>query len=257
MPPTGNRMVEFERCTIGGVGISITSPNAMAEAIFERAAKQEKGFVVVSATHLFVETQDDPQLLSGVNQAMAVVPDGRPLYWLLRLKRHSSAQQVRGQALTLATLKFADKHQRSVGIYGGRPEMLKKLIAVIRRDFPSVNLTFSQPGSFSEQSDEELLQLSKQINAAAPDVLFVGLGCPRQEKWMIRQAAQVNAVMIGVGGALDMVAGDIRAAPRWMQQAGLEWFHRLLKEPGRLWRRYLVCNSRFMYYAALGLILGR
>jgi N-acetylglucosaminyldiphosphoundecaprenol N-acetyl-beta-D-mannosaminyltransferase len=239
------------------VRIAVTSPISVSKEIFSCKERGHKGFVAVSATHLFVECQDDLGLRNGINKALAVVPDGRPLYWLLKLKRRGHAKQVRGQTLTLTLLREANESKRAVGIYGGRPEMLAKLVEVIAQRFPNVNLVFAQPGSFEEQSDAEMIQLASEINAVAPDVLFVGLGCPRQEKWMIRQSDRVDPIMVGVGGALDMVAGDIKAAPLWMQKAGLEWFHRLIKEPRRLWRRYLVCNSRFLLYAARSLVLER
>jgi N-acetylglucosaminyldiphosphoundecaprenol N-acetyl-beta-D-mannosaminyltransferase len=250
-------MAEFDFCEIRGVHVAATSPQAVTEEAFARAERGERGFVVVSATHLFVESQDDPALLAGINQSMAVVPDGRPLFWLLRLLGRKHAQHVRGHGLTLRVLDHANRHRRSVGIYGGRPEMLALLVALIKKDYPNLTLSYAQPGSFAEQSDADMAAIAADVNAAAPDVLFVGLGCPRQEKWMIRQQHQIQAVMIGVGGALDLVAGEIKAAPRWMQVAGLEWFHRFIKEPRRLWRRYLVCNSRFIAYAVLALLRRR
>ena len=144
----------------------------------------------------------------------------------------------------------------SVGFYGGRQEVLEAIKARAARDFPKLNIAYAYAPPFRELSEEEDAKVVAGINEATPDILFVGLGCPKQENWMAAHRGEVKAVMVGVGAAFDFYAGNLREAPEWLSNIGLEWLFRLAMEPRRLWRRYLFLNPRFMWLAARQL-LGR
>ncbi|MFT6329445.1 MAG: N-acetylglucosaminyldiphosphoundecaprenol N-acetyl-beta-D-mannosaminyltransferase [Bermanella sp.] len=208
-----------------------------------------------------MEVFDSAEFKSVVNNADLVIPDGRPLSWAQKLLGHKNAEQVRGQDIMNAICEQSGTKKLNIGLYGGSSdELLKQVITELKTSYPDINITFSYSPPFRPLTDEEDSDIVKQINDADVNVLFVGIGCPKQERWMAEHKEQLNCVMLGVGAAYDFIAGSKKHAPRWMQRVGLEWLFRLLSEPKRLWKRYLQQNPRFIYYFSKQLInhkLGR
>ncbi|MDP1715935.1 MAG: WecB/TagA/CpsF family glycosyltransferase [Anaerolineales bacterium] len=203
---------------------------------------------------MLMEAYDSPEYSKIVNSADLVTPDGMPLVWMLRLKGHPDQQRVYGPTLMLHILEAAARENVPVGFYGSSPEVLQSLLARMQARFPNLKVAYSFSPPFQEMSQEEDAEIVKRINASSVRILFVGLGCPKQEKWMAEHRGKVNAVMLGVGAAFDFHAGVKAQSPAWIQKMGLEWFYRLVTEPRRLWRRYLYHNPRFIFLAIADLL---
>lgn len=207
------------------------------------------GYVCVATVHMVMEAYDEPAFAAKVNASDLIVPDGMPLLWMQKAQGAKEAQRVRGNDLTLELCKYAEENSLSVGFYGGAPEVIEAIKTRAVRDFPNLNIAYAYSPPYRELSDDEDAEITSEINAAAPDILFVGLGCPKQENWMAAHREKVSVVMIGVGAAFDFYAGNLKEAPRWLSNLGLEWLFRLAMEPKRLWRRYVILNPRFILLA--------
>ena len=168
--------------------------------------------------------------------------------WGLKLLGIKDAQRVYGPALTPYICEKASKLNVPVGFYGGTKIVLEKMIKNLKSRFPSLNVVYAYSPPFRPLTDEEDKKIIDQINSSGVRILFVGLGCPKQEIWMADHRDKIKAVMIGVGAAFDFIAGVKPQAPKWMQNIGLEWLFRLMIEPRRLWKRYLYNNPRFIYH---------
>lgn len=229
-----------------GFSVRATKLDHAVASVLERATDDGHAYAVLFNTHMCSEAHRDPQLRAAVGGAEWIFADGRPIYWLQRLAGAASAHQVRGADLMWALLGAAEHKSVPVGFFGGSQQALTLLRQRLAQAFPTldVRLMLSPPhGNWPDSSDAEHRQT---ITSAGVKILFVALGCPRQELWMMRQTSQIDAVMIGVGAAVDFCAGVKAQAPRLMQRLGLEWLHRLGSEPGRLWRRYLFHNLHFI-----------
>ena len=215
----------------------------------------------VANVHMVMEAYDDPAFREAVNRADLVTPDGMPLVWVLQRKGFDLKDRVYGPTLTLWVLEAAARQGVPVGFYGGRPDVLDALIDTVQARFPALRILFRESPPFRALSDAEDQAVVQAINAAGARLLFVGLGCPKQEQWMDAHAGSgangVRAVMLGVGAAFDFHAGTLRQAPAWMQARGLEWLFRLAVEPRRLWKRYLKHNPRFAVLALRELLFDK
>jgi N-acetylglucosaminyldiphosphoundecaprenol N-acetyl-beta-D-mannosaminyltransferase len=205
-------------------------------------------YICAANVHMCMEAYDDPAFREVVNNADLVVPDGRPLVWAQRLLGHRGAQQVRGMDLMLDLCEQSARDGTPIGFYGASPDLLEILIEKLTQCYPGLNVVCRIAPPFRELTADEDNQYIDQINQSGARILFVGLGCPKQERWMAAHKDRLHCVMLGVGAAFDFLAGHKRHAPRWMQRVGLEWLFRLCSEPGRLWRRYLIQNPRFVWH---------
>lgn len=227
-------------------------PTSYAEAtakVLSWAQAGESRYVCVANVHMVMEAHDDPHFRALVNAADLVTPDGMPLVWILKRKGFPRQERVYGPELTLRVAEEAARRGVPVGFYGGHPEALEALVRNLKARFPGLQVAYAYSPPFRPLTPEEDREVVEAINASGARILFVGLGCPKQERWMAEHKGKIRAVMLGVGAAFDLHAGRVRQAPRWMQRAGLEWLFRLLMEPRRLWRRYLKHNPRFMLLA--------
>lgn len=229
-----------------------TSYRDAADLVFSWASASESRYVCVSNVHMTMETYDSLDYRVVVNGADLVTPDGMPVVWALRLLGVRTASQVRGPTLTRYLMQRAAEQGVPVGFLGGTSEVLARLAAVCREQFPRLDLAYSYAPPFRPLTDAEDQQVVDDIARSGARVVFVGLGCPKQEKWMASHRGRIPAVMLGVGAAFDFIAGVKPEAPRWMQRFGLEWVYRLASEPRRLWRRYAYHNPRFV-----ALVLGQ
>ena len=214
----------------------------------------ESRYVCVANVHMVMESYDAPNFHKIVNAADLVTPDGVPLVWMLRRLGFPNQERVAGPDLALKICEAASRKGIPVGFYGGTPEVLQSLVTNLKRKYPALKITYAYSPPFRPLTPEEDAQVVEEITGSGTRILFVGLGCPKQERWMAAHKGRVQAVMIGVGAAFDFHAGRLPQAPAWMRRAGLEWLFRLLTEPRRLWRRYARHNPRFVILALMQLL---
>jgi N-acetylglucosaminyldiphosphoundecaprenol N-acetyl-beta-D-mannosaminyltransferase len=221
------------------------------------ALRGESRAVFVAAVNNVMQAHDDPAFLEVMNGADLVTPDGMPLVWGLRRLGVPHASRVYGPDLTPEVLTEAEARGLPVGFYGGTPEVLEALLAKVRRRWPALAVAYAWSPPFTTLSEDADAEIVEAVNDSGTRILFVGLGCPKQETWIAAHRGRVGAVMLGVGAAFDFLAGVKRQAPRGLQRLGLEWLFRLVSEPGRLAKRYLHQNPRFALLFAAQLVRSR
>jgi N-acetylglucosaminyldiphosphoundecaprenol N-acetyl-beta-D-mannosaminyltransferase len=227
--------------------ITVTALPEAAEAVLVNAGKGESAYVCLANVHMLVMGARNRDLQKVMEEAAWVLPDGLPLTWLLKRRGFAQAERIPGTDLTLKVCETAAGEGISVGFYGTTSETLESLRKSLLHRFPRLNITFCESPPLLPEKPEGDPHVVGRLNRSGAKIVFVGLGCPKQEFWMAAHSPHVPAVLIGVGAAFDFIAGTIRRAPLWMQKGGLEWFYRLCREPRRLWRRYLVGNALFVW----------
>lgn len=232
--------------SILGMRVDHTSYADAVDRIVRWAAARESRYVCIASVNNVMEAHDRPDFMSAMNRADLVTPDGMPLVWGLRALGARPSQRVYGPELTRKLLERAASEGIPLGLYGGAEGVPEALARWIGATYPTARIVYRHSPPFRSQTVEEETETIEAIERAAPGIVLVGLGCPKQEEWMFRHRDEVGAVMVGVGAAFDFLIGRKRQAPRWMQAAGLEWLFRLATEPRRLWRRYLRHNPRFV-----------
>jgi N-acetylglucosaminyldiphosphoundecaprenol N-acetyl-beta-D-mannosaminyltransferase len=245
------RTAACESRHILGMRVHATSYSETAEAVLEMASTRVGGMVCVATVHMVMEAFDDPEFRRLVNSAERVTPDGMPLVWALRAFGVPEASRVYGPSLTPEICARAEQRGVPVGFYGGSPEVIEVLRKRLLARFPRLQVPFAHSPPFRPLTPREDRDLADAIAASGVRILFVGLGCPKQERWMAAHRATLSCAMVGVGAAFDFLAGAKAQAPLWLQDAGLEWLFRLAHEPRRLWRRYLLGNGRFLLHLLL------
>ena len=230
-----------------GIGISAVNMETAVQAIGEWVDKRERHYVCVTGVHGVMESQHSPELQQIHNEAGMVTPDGMPLAWLLRLSGRVGTDRVCGPELMprlfVESQARGDRHY----LYGATAETLERLRRRLALVAPEAQVVGTHAPPFRPLTPEEDAQVVADINACRPDIVWVGLSTPKQERWMASHRARLEApVLIGVGAAFDIHAGVIDRAPPFLRRTGFEWTYRLFKEPRRLWRRYLANNPRFV-----------
>lgn len=238
-----------------GMRVDATSYEDAADRILAWGRAGESRYVSVATVYNVMNAYDDPVYAAAVDGADLVTPDGMPLVWGLRALGVPTATRVYGPELTPILCARAAQESVPVGFLGSTPDVLDDMVAVLRDRFPELRVAFAASPPFRTPTPEEQTRTAREINESGTRILFVGLGTPKQDLWMAEHRGQVQAVMVGVGAAFDFIAGRKAQAPPWMRGAGLEWLFRLVHEPRRLWRRYMVHNPRFV--ALFGAQLAR
>ena len=236
------------------INVNATSYADVTKQVEQWARARESRIVYATSVNGIMEAHDADEFRNILNRADLITPDGMPLVWMLRLKGIKSQQRIYGPTLMLRVLKMAADKKISVGFYGGEPNTLEALVRRMKVAYPSLQIVYAYSPPFRLLTDEETEQIRQSIVFSGVHILFVGLGCPRQEKWIDAHHGRIPAVMIGVGAAFDFHAGVKLQAPAWMQSLGLEWLFRLLTEPRRLWKRYLRHIPRFILLAFADLL---
>jgi N-acetylglucosaminyldiphosphoundecaprenol N-acetyl-beta-D-mannosaminyltransferase len=231
-----------------GVGVTPTDLDGALEQIDRWIHRRERQYVCVTGVHGVMESQRDEALRHIHNRAGMVTTDGMPLVWISRLKGHKRVRRVYGPDLMLACCERSVAPGHRHFLYGGAPGVAELLAERLVSRLPGLIIAGTWTPPFRPLSDSERIEITSRINAASPDIVWVGLSTPKQERWMAEIRDSLDApVLIGVGAAFDFHAGLKRQAPRWVQHSGLEWLFRLMTEPRRLWRRYLSNNPRFIW----------
>ena len=245
MPENGD--VNLGRVNALGIGISPISLDIALQQIGDWISNRKRRYVCVCTVHTVMESRRSESLRRVLNGSGMATPDGMPLVWLARLAGHSGVGRVYGPDIMLAEMEDSVRTGHRHFFYGGRPGVTDRLRKTFTSRFPGVAIvgTFTPPiAPVEELCNSDTADL---INQARPDIVWVGISTPKQEMWMAGMRTLLQApVLIGVGAAFDFHSGTVRQAPPWMQRIGLEWLFRLVSDPRRLWRRYLVDNPWFI-----------
>jgi N-acetylglucosaminyldiphosphoundecaprenol N-acetyl-beta-D-mannosaminyltransferase len=229
-----------------GASIDALSWDDALDKIIAWGGARESRYVCICNVHSVVTATRDPEFKSAINDADMSTPDGAPIAWALRKFGFTSQERVNGPDLMWKYLAEAERLGQSVFFYGSTPLTLARLRERLSGQFPRLLIGGMHSPPFRPLSEEEDTAEVEMINSAGANVVFVGLGCPKQEKWMAAHRGRINAVMIGVGAAFDYHSGTVKRAPLWWQRNGLEWLYRLGSDPQRLLKRYMVTNTLFI-----------
>ncbi len=246
-----------DRVRVVSLDADVCDHNSAIERIAALAASGEGTYVCFGTVHMIMESHDSPEFGAKVNSADMIVPDGMPLVWMQRLRGRKNATRVRANDLMIMLCEYAEKHGLRVGFYGGKQEVIDGIIERAAKDFPALNITYAYSPPFRPLTEEEDAEITASITESKTQILFLGLGCPKQENWMAAHKPKLKCVMLGVGASFDFYAGNVKESPEWLGKLGLEWLYRLTQEPKRLWKRYLILNPRFLMLATIQFFRGR
>lgn len=234
-----------------GNKINLISCKKATQKVFNWVENQSSRYVCLANAHMIMEAYDSKNFWEILNAADLTLPDGMSLVASLRILGVANQEQVCGRDLTLSLCEQAARKKIAVGFYGSSKKVLDDLARNLRRRYPNLNISYSYSPPFRPLSRKEEESVIRDINASEVRLLFVGLGCPKQEYWMAKHKKHFQGVMVGVGAAFDFLSGAKPSPPRWLQNMGLEWLFRLCWEPRRLWYRNLGNNPRFILFFAL------
>ena len=243
-----------QRVNVLGVGISALNLQSALAEIAEAIRARRKGYICVTGVHGVMEAQSDETFRGILNNAFLCTPDGMPMVWVGKINGQKDMSRVYGPDLMLDICAWSETHSCRHFFFGGAPGVADALVEKLKVRFPKLEIagTFTPP--FRPLNPSEEKELQEKVRAARPDILWVGLSTPKQEKFMAEYLPKLDAaLMIGVGAAFDFLSGRVKQAPRWMQRSGLEWFYRLCSEPRRLAGRYFKNNPLFVAKIAMQL----
>lgn len=244
------KFMAIQRVNVLGVGISVLNLKTALAAMAQAVAERRKGYICITGVHGVMEAQDDPEFRHILNDAFLCTPDGMPMVWSGKLRGHREMSRVYGPDLMLEVCAWSQQSGCRHFFYGGLPGVPETLRDRLVQRFPKLQVVGCYSPPFRPLNEEELTQLQQTIREAKPDILWVGLSTPKQERFMAEHLSKLDVtLMVGVGAAFDFHSGRAKQAPRWMQRTGLEWFYRMCSEPRRLAGRYLRNNPRFILKA--------
>lgn len=238
------------RVRVGGARVSVIGLDGILDAVTRWAREGRSAVCVACNVHVAMSAEADWRLARAVGAADLCVCDGAPIAWFVRSAGFPQQTRVSGPDLMLSICERAETEGIGVALYGSTQRTLDRLAAGLLARYPRLDLRYTCSPPFRSLTIEEDAAVVEQMRSSGARIVFVGLGCPRQELWMAEHKNRIDAVMLGVGAAFDFHAGVVERAPSWMQASGLEWLHRLVSEPRRLWKRYLVTNTRFLLFVA-------
>jgi N-acetylglucosaminyldiphosphoundecaprenol N-acetyl-beta-D-mannosaminyltransferase len=234
-----------------GLGIDKMGMLDTLEKALEMAKNKSQGFLCFANVHMASEAQSSEKIAESIHEAAYIVADGVPLVWALQQVHKVDSQRVAGMDFLPLMLEKAQKNNLSVFFYGDSTETLDAISHKLACEFPQLRLAgmYAPPRLPIEELDH-----CEYINRCKPDLVFVALGCPKQELWMAKYYCRIHAPLFGLGAAFKVFAGKSKRAPVWMQKSGLEWAYRLSQEPGRLFVRYLSTNTHFVWWFIINII---
>ena len=243
------------RGNILGVGVSAINMSQALQIIAGWMDDHTPRYVCVTPAHAVMECYRQPQLRSIYNNSGLTTPDGMSIVWLLKLLGFSHVDRVYGPDIMLEVCRSSQDSGYKHYFYGAAPGVADQLAENLLKKFPGLKIVGVESPPFRELTDAENQEMMKRIRSASPDIVWVGIGSPRQEKWMSEHLKELDVpVLIGVGAAFDFLSGNKPQAPRWIQRSGMEWFYRLLSEPRRLWKRYVLSYPRFIVLVVLQML---
>lgn len=238
-------------CEIMGVNIAAIDMAWLIEFTEKHITALSGDYFCVSNVHTTVTAYENALYKSVQNGGIIAIPDGGPLSVVGRRRGFVSMARTTGPGYMEGIFKVSAEKGYSHFFYGSTNETLEKLYQQLTRNYPGLRITGMHSPPFRPMTDEEDTEIINRINATNSDFVWVGLGAPKQEKWMAAHQGKVRGVMVGVGAGFDYFAGNIKRAPLWMQHCNLEWMYRLLQDPKRLFVRYLCTNSKFIWHAII------
>ena len=238
-----NEKLKF--CKLLGTNINVITMDETVDYMDQHLDELRGKYVCVSNVHTTVMAHDDPQYYKVQAESLLSVPDGKPLSVIGR-KKFPQMNRVTGPDLMRRLFEESKEKKIRHYFYGTTQENINALLEKIKKEYPWVEVVGYEPSVFRPLSEEEENALIARINQTNPDIVWVALGAPRQEEFCYKMQGKINGLMIGVGGAFNVVSGVIDEAPQWMQDISMEWFYRFIKEPKRLFKRYFTTNSRFL-----------
>ena len=248
--PEPSSVNPLPRANVLGVGVSALNLDLAAAEITRAVAEKRKGYICVTGVHGVSEAQTDPSFRAILNRAFLNTPDGMPMVWMGRAQGFKHMGRVYGPDLMLRLCEESPARGITHFLYGGAPGVADELRRRLESRFPGLKIAGVYVPPFRPLNADEEKELIRQVAAAKPDLFWVGLSTPKQEKFMTEYWQKLDAtIFLGVGAAFDFHAGTVKQAPLWMQRTGLEWFYRLCREPRRLWKRYLKNNPLFVLRA--------
>ena len=245
--PAADPVPDLPRADVLGIPLALTDYEGTMDWMDSTIASGHRACLSAAAVHLVMVAQEDATTRDAVLRSMAV-PDGQPLVWALRALGHQQASRIYGPELMARFCERSARTGTRMYLYGGRNQgALVQLVLNLRRRFPGIKIVGGYSPPYRPLDDEERRAVAAEINRSRADVVWVGIGQPKQERWMEEMRGLLDVpVLVGVGAAFDFHAGLVPQAPSWVQASGLEWAFRLAQEPRRLWRRYARYNPRFV-----------
>lgn len=237
----------MQKISLTDIYLSFGIYRTFCEKILQLALNTNSEYICVANVHMLVETYKDKEFAKIVNNSAITTPDGVPLIWGLEWLYGIKQERVAGMDLLPDLLDIASQFRISVFFYGNTEDVLQRTKEHITKFYSGIPFTGVYSPPFRSLTPEEEQRIIYMINASGAKIVFVSLGCPKQEKWMATMKNKINSVMIGIGAALPVLVGVQKRAPQWMQKSGMEWLFRLSQEPKRLFKRYLITNSIFLY----------
>ena len=236
----------MEKVTVLRSAITTGSYHRFIDEVFSLVEHKIPSYVCFANVHMVIEGYKDDSFQEVINEANLVAPDGKPIsLFVSHLSKHSQ-HRICGMDILPDLLKQAEAQSKSVYFYGTTDELLSSITQKAKREFPLLRISGQYSPPFRNLTESEKSSIINQIRFTSPDLVFVSLGCPKQEKWMAENRDKIGACLLGVGQAFKVYAGEEKRLPKWMRNLSLEWLYRLYLEPQRLWKRYLVTNSYFL-----------
>jgi N-acetylglucosaminyldiphosphoundecaprenol N-acetyl-beta-D-mannosaminyltransferase len=245
------KTTDVERFDVLGVRVSITDMEAAVDCSDHLVRSGGRGYICVTGVHGIMESQADSELLGIHNRSFMTVPDGMPLVWLGKFHGNPRMGRVYGPDFMIQLCRRAATRGYKIFLYGGAEGVAQDLKTALQRKCPGLRVVGIYTPPFRPLSEVEEIALKNEVAECKPDIIWVGLSTPKQERFMAKYLPILNCkLIIGVGAAFDMHTGRINDSPDFLKVCGLQWLHRLCQEPKRLWRRYLINNPKFVYEVA-------
>ncbi|WP_349763503.1 WecB/TagA/CpsF family glycosyltransferase [Fusobacterium sp. SYSU M8D902] len=244
-----------KRVNIIGVPISVVNMDKCIEFLFDNWKLSHGNYICVSNVHTTVIAHDNIDYYKVQFESLLSLPDGKPLS-IIGKRRYPEMDRVTGPDFMREVFKKSKEREITHFFYGSTQENLDTLIKKIKEKYPWIKIVGKEPSVFRDMNEQEENELANRINATKADFIWIALGAPRQELFCYRNRGKINGIMVGVGGAFSILAETIPEAPQWMKNMSLEWLYRLLQEPRRLLKRYVITNTKFIYYLLKNRIVG-
>ena len=240
-------MIIYKKQIILNFYVNVISITDLLKEIKNFLSSKKGHYICVSNVHQCIEAYNHKEFAEVVNNADLAIPDGRPIYWALKLLNNKEAEHLPGYYVTKEICKFAAKNNLRIGFYGGESKSLDKCISNLKKEYEKLMINYAYSPPFRILTREEKKQIVDNINNSEIEILFVCLGCPKQEYWMAENKDYLKCTSLGVGEVVNIISGATKLPPRWIQKIGMRWLFRLISEPKRLFWRYLSTNLKFIY----------
>lgn len=242
------------RANVLGIGVHAVDMKTALTAIETAMSRRQRGYVCLAGVHGVMEAQRDRRLMQVLANALLVLPDGMPTVWMGQMQGFPDMDRVFGPDLMLAIAERSEMTGYSHFLYGGQAGVAEQLREVLMRRFPPIKIVGTYTPPFRALTRDEDKNFVSTVEELRPDIIWVGMSTPKQERFMAEYSPRLKTrLMVGVGAAFDFHTGRVKDSPRWVKQSGLQWAHRLIQEPHRLWKRYSTNNPQFLLQAALQL----